>query len=65
MISLARTSDDLACAPQFFYAYFVLLKTGLSNRNLTYKGLKIELFLQKKQKIFTFFSENSIQSHKF
>ena len=33
----------------------LLLKTGLSNRNLNKKSLKIESFLQKKQKFFAFF----------
>ena len=41
-----------------FYAYcvhvFALLKTGLSNRNLNKKGLKIESFLQKKTKTIFF-----------
>ena len=48
IISLERASNNLACALQFFLclfcARFALLKTGLSNRNLTKKGLKIELF---------------------
>ena len=48
-ISLERTSNNLACALQFFLclfcARFVLLKTGHLNRNLTKKGLKIESFL--------------------
>ena len=35
-----------------FCAHFALLKTGLSNRNLTKKGLKIKSFLQKVQKFF-------------
>ena len=47
-ISLERTSNNLACALQFFLCLFcarcVLLKTGHSNRNLTKKGLKIESF---------------------
>ena len=38
-----------------FCERFVLLKTGLSNRNLNKKGLKIESFLQKKQKFFCVF----------
>ena len=33
-------------------ARFALLKTGHSNKNLSQKGLKIELFLQKTQKLF-------------
>ena len=56
IISLRRTSNSLACALQcFLYLFcvrFALLKTGLSNRNLTKKGLKIESFLQKTQKFF-------------
>ena len=34
---------------------FCEFKTGLSNRNLTKKGLKIESFLQKKQKLLCVF----------
>ena len=59
IISLERTFSDLACALQFFLclfcARFSLLKTGPSNGNLTSKGLKIELFLQKMQIFFAFF----------
>ena len=70
IISLQRTSNSLACALQCFLCLFcvrfALLKTGLSNRNLTKKGLKIESFLQKTQKFFLrFFSETPVQSHKF
>ena len=61
-ISLERTSNNLACALQFFLrlfcARFALLKTGLLNQNLTKKILKIESFLQKKQNFFcVFFSD--------
>ena len=56
IISLERASNNLACALQcflcLFCARFALLKTDLSNRNLTKKGLKIELFLQKNAKFF-------------
>ena len=38
-----------------FCARFALFQTGLWNRNLTSHGLKIELFLQKTQKIFYVF----------
>ena len=38
-----------------FFARFALLKTGISNRNLTLNGLKIEIFLQKTQKLFCVF----------
>ena len=66
-ISLERTSNNLACALQcflcLFCARFSLLKTGLSNRNLTKKGLKIESFLQKTQKISSKVT-NFVQSHK-
>ena len=59
IISLERTSNNLACALHFFLCLicerFALLKTGLLNRNLTKKGLKIELFLQKTQNVFAFF----------
>ena len=59
IISLERASNNLACALQFFLclfcARFALLKTGLSNQNLTKKGLKIELFLQKNAKNFCVF----------
>ena len=59
IISLERTSDNLACALQCFLCLFcprfALLKTGHSNRNLTKKGLKIESFLQKTQKFFCVF----------
>ena len=63
-------SHNLASALQLFLclfcARFALLKTGHSNKNLSQKGLKIELFLQKTQKLFcVFFSETSVQSHKF
>ena len=55
-MSLERASNNLACALQFFLClfctHFVLLKTGLSNRNLTKKNLKIELIFQKNAKIF-------------
>ena len=48
IISLERTSNNLACALQFFLCLFcvrfALLKAGFSSRNLTKKGLKIELF---------------------
>ena len=47
-----------------FCARFALLKTGLSNRNLNKKGLKIESFLQTKN-FLRFFSETSTRSHKF
>ena len=60
IISLERMSNNLACAFQFMLILctFALLKTGHSNRNLPQKGLKIELFLQKKAKLFcVFFSE--------
>ena len=56
IMSFERTSNNLACALQFFLclfcARFALLKTGLSNRNLTKKNLKIELFLQKRKNFF-------------
>ena len=56
IISLQRTSNSLACALQCFLCLFcvrfALLKTRLSNRNLTKKGLKIESFLQKTPKFF-------------
>ena len=70
IISLERASNNLACAHQFFLclfcARFALLKTGLLNRNLTKKGLKIKLFLQKNAKVFLrFFFETPVQSHKF
>ena len=59
IISLERTSNNLACALQCFLCLFcprfALLKTGHSNRNLTKKGLKIESFLQKTQKFFCVF----------
>ena len=58
-ISLERTSNNLVCALQcflcLFWAHFALLKTVLSNRNLTKKGLKIESFLQKTQTFFCVF----------
>ena len=58
-IPLERTSNNLACALQcflcLFCARFALLKTGLSNRNLTKIGLKIESFSQKQQKFFCIF----------
>ena len=61
-ISLERTSNHLACALQcflcLFWARFALLNTGLSNRNLTKNGLKIETFLQ-------IFSATPVKSHKF
>ena len=41
--------------PSGFCAWFALLKTGLSNRNLNKKGLKIESFLKKKILICFFF----------
>ena len=47
-LSLERTSNNLACALQcflcLFCARFALLKTLLSNQNLTKKDLKIESF---------------------
>ena len=47
--SLQRTSNNLACALQFFLclfcARFALLKTGLFKPKFNLKGLKIELFL--------------------
>ena len=59
IISLQRTSNSSACALQCFLCLFcvrfALLKTGLSNRNLTKKGLKIESFLQKTQNFFCVF----------
>ena len=66
-ISLESTSNNLACALQFFLclfcARFALLKTGLLNQNLTKKGLKIESFLQKTQKFFCiFFSDPRLKS---
>ena len=62
IISSERTFNNLARAHQsflcLFCARFALLKTRLSNRNSIQKGLKIELFLQKMQKLFcVFFSE--------
>ena len=58
-ISLERTFNNLVCAFQCFICLFcprfALLKTGVSNRNLTKKGLTIESFLQKAQKFFEFF----------
>ena len=64
-ISFERTANNLACALQcflcLFCARFALLKTGLSNRNLTKKGLKIESFLQKTQNfLYVFFSETPV-----
>ena len=64
-ISLEKTYNNLACALQcflcLFCARFALLKTGLSNQKLTKKGLKVESFLQKTQKIFcVFFSETPV-----
>ena len=59
IISLQRTSNSSACALKCFLCLFcvrfALLKTGLSNRNLTKKGLKIESFLQKTQNFFCVF----------
>ena len=59
IISLERTSNNLACAFLFFLclfcACFALLKTGISNQKLIEKGHKIELFLQKTQKFFNAF----------
>ena len=58
-ISLERTSNSLLCTFQRFLcfccAHFALLKTGVSKRNLTRKGLKIESFLQKTQNFLRFF----------
>ena len=59
IILFKRTSNNLACALQvfsyLFCARFVQLKTGLSNRNLTEKDLKIKLCLHKRQTFFAFF----------
>ena len=56
---LERTSNYLVCALQWFLRLFcarcALLQTGLSNRNLNGKGLKIESFLQKKTNFFCVF----------
>ena len=55
-MSLEKSLNNLASALQFFLclfsARFALLKTGHSNKSLSRKGLKIELFLQKTQKLF-------------
>ena len=56
------------CPPVFlclFCARLALLKTGFSNQNLTQKGLKIELVLQKTQKLDCLFFEIADWSHKF
>ena len=45
-----------------FYARLALLKIGLLNWNLTWKGLKIKVFLQKTQNFF--FSETAVRSYK-
>ena len=62
-------SKNLARAQQFFLCLFctpfALRKTGFFNRNLTQKGFKIELFLQKKQKLFAFFFKTPFRSHNF
>ena len=59
ILSLERTSNNLACALQWFlclfYAHFALLKTGHSNQNLNKKDFKIESFLQKNKFFLRFF----------
>ena len=67
---IRKKSNNLACALQCFLCLFcprlALLKTDLSNRNLSKNGLKIESFLQKAQKfVCVFFSETPVQIYKF
>ena len=59
IISLKRTSNNLACSLQWFLclfcARFAVRKIGLLNWNLNKTGLKNESFLQKKAKRFFLF----------
>ena len=58
IVLLERTSNNLTCFLKFFLcvfcASFALLEAGLADRNLTLKGIKIELLLQKTQYFFAF-----------